>query len=393
MFKYLKSFSTHSDYEEYVNSGEMTLPNVSVCMEQDELHYNPIIDYSKVHLTTKALSDGTISFNILSTMNTDKITSISYSTDDGATWTTTENQDNKEENLVINVNVTTGDKVLWKGDATQIGYYGNIGPVIEGSFFSSTAEFDVEGNVMSLCYGDNFDGEDELEYRAQFINLFRGSDVVNAKNFILPSTTLTDFCYSSMFYNCAKLITAPVLPATTLAPDCYNSIFSGCTSLTTAPELPALTVVQHCYDSMFRNCTSLVEAPELPATTLESFGFCYYSMFKNCTNLTKAPSILPAMTLADMCYYEMFRDCTSLETAPVLPATTLINSCYTSMFNGCTSLNYIKAMFTTTPGSFTSNWVKDVAETGTFVKNSAAQWNASGVNAIPSGWTVETASE
>lgn len=49
-------------------------------------------------------------------------------------------------------------------------------------------------------------------------------------------------------------------------------------------------------------------------------------------------------------------------------------------------------MFTTTPSiSYTANWVKGVSSTGTFVKNSTAIWNVTGVNGIPSGWTVETA--
>ena len=62
------------------------------------------------------------------------------------------------------------------------------------------------------------------------------------------------------------------------------------------------------------------------------------------------------------------------------------------MFYNCRSLNYIKAMFTTTPGySYTSSWVTNVASSGTFVKNSAAAWNVSGNNGIPSNWTVETA--
>ena len=64
------------------------------------------------------------------------------------------------------------------------------------------------------------------------------------------------------------------------------------------------------------------------------------------------------------------------------------------MFNGCTSLNYIKAMFTTEPSStYTDNWVNGVSATGTFVKNSAAQWDITGSYAVPTGWTVQTASE
>ena len=64
------------------------------------------------------------------------------------------------------------------------------------------------------------------------------------------------------------------------------------------------------------------------------------------------------------------------------------------MFQGCSNLNYIKAMFTTTPGSsYTYNWVRGVKSTGTFVKNSAATWNVAGNSGIPSRWTVQTASE
>jgi hypothetical protein len=62
------------------------------------------------------------------------------------------------------------------------------------------------------------------------------------------------------------------------------------------------------------------------------------------------------------------------------------------MFNGCTNLNYIKALFTTTPStSYTWNWVQGVASTGTFVKSTSATWTTTGVNGIPTGWTVETA--
>lgn len=104
--------------------------------------------------------------------------------------------------------------------------------------------------------------------------------------------------------------------------------------------------------------------------------------------------LLPATTLANECYSHMFRGCTSLTIAPELPATTLAGYCYDSMFYGCTNLSYIKAMFTTTPGDlYTYYWVDSVKATGTFVKNSAATWDVTGNSGIPSGWTVETASE
>ena len=59
----------------------------------------------------------------------------------------------------------------------------------------------------------------------------------------------------------------------TLTNYCYSGMFWGCSSLTQAPELPAMTLAQSCYLNMFRNCTSLTSAPELPATTLANY--CY----------------------------------------------------------------------------------------------------------------------
>jgi hypothetical protein len=51
-------------------------------------------------------------------------------------------------------------------------------------------------------------------------------------------------------------------------------------------------------------------------------------------------------------------------------------------------------MFTTTPGTTnTRDWVNGVAASGTFVKNSAATWTTTGNNGVPTGWTVQTASE
>ncbi len=121
----------------------------------------------------------------------------------------------------------------------------------------------------------------------------------------------------------------------TMAPSCYSSMFYGCTSLTTAPELPATTLTNYCYEYMFQGCTALTKAPGLPATTLAEY--CYAYMFQECTSLAIASS-LPATTLADHCYHNMFFNCTSLTTVPALPATTLAEYCYANMFNRCTNI-------------------------------------------------------
>ena len=90
----------------------------------------------------------------------------------------------------------------------------------------------------------------------------------------------------------------------------------------------------------------------------------------------------------------MFYGCTSLTTAPELPATTLAEYCYNYMFIDCTNLNYIKCLATDISASnCTNNWVYGVQTTsGTFIKNSSMSSWTTGVNGIPSNWTVQDAS-
>ena len=176
------------------------------------------------YLTFTALEDGTFTLTIPSYVNTSYVTSVSYSLDDGESWTTTANS---ASNVTITTpTVTAGNKVLWKGTAVRFGIAEN-----NYSRFSSTGSFAASGNIMSLLYGDSFSNQVSLSGKT--------------------------CCFFRMFYNCTKLTTAPALPATTLASACYADMFWGCTALTTAPALPAKTLVSNCYLCMFQNCSSL----------------------------------------------------------------------------------------------------------------------------------------
>ena len=203
--------------------------------------------------------------------------------------------------------------------------------------FKVSKKFNVYGNIMSLYYGDDFIGKNDLTGKDYaFKTLFYDcSTLINAENLILPATTLSPYCYYDMFSLCTSLIKTPKLPATTLSTYCYSYMFGSCYSLTEVAELPATQLTEGCYSVMFFMCKSLTTAPELPATQLASS--CYESMFSGCYSLVKAPE-LPATTLEQSCYSNMFSDCTSLVKAPELPATTLAYSCYSNMFNGCSSL-------------------------------------------------------
>lgn len=385
MDKYLTLFNTNQEYNNYKNSSNFATPNVSYCEQESEVYYNPIHDYSKDYFTIESLEDNNTIY--LKASKTSATKTISVSTDNGETWQEYTSTDTGSGTTLTTLN--NGDKLLIKG---QNETYGNLSYYNQ---FISTGQFEAKGNIMSLISGDSFTNADELTTSYTFYCLFSScSGLISVENLVLPATTLADSCYSYMFADCTSLTTAPELLATTLADHCYMFMFRNCRSLTTAPELPATTLADNCYRNMFERCTSLTTAPELSSTTLANE--CYAGMFGNCTSLITAPE-LPATTIVSNCYANMFYGCTSLTTAPELPATTLEKYCYWNMFNSCTNLNYIKAMFTTTPGDsspnyYTLNWVKGVASTGTFVKNSAATWNVTGVSGIPTGWTVQTAS-
>ena len=253
----------------------------------------------------------------------------------------------------------------------------------------TTGNFIVYGNIMSLIYGDNFAYNNTISSTYVFNGLFMGStNLSDASNLKLPSLTLTSYCYANMFRDCTSLTAAPELPATTLADRCYNYMFHSTSSLTTPPTLPAMTMQTYCYCYMFEG--SGITSINLPATTLAD------SCYANMLCYTKITTLeLPATSLSSYtrCYRTICYGCTSL-TSVNIKATTLTSQCLNFAFYGCTNLNYIKAMFTTTPGtSYTGSWVYNVKSSGTFVKNSLATWNVTGNNGVPSGWTVQTASE
>ncbi len=215
----------------------------------------------------------------------------------------------------------------------------------------------------------------------------------------LPATIMSEYCYADMFYNCTNLTQAPKTLGVTLASNCYRAMFSGCSALTQTPELPATKLANACYEGMFYNCSKLVQAPELPATTLADS--CYKFMFRGCTSLTQAPE-LPAKKLAKQCYACMFNGCLSLKQAPELPARFLVEGCYNSMFDACKFLSEITVSITdwgveyedSTSGTLwnTSDWVKDVASTGTFYCPQSLPLEY-GIDRIPEGWTIKPTEE
>lgn len=331
----LTRFENHPQYETFKGTDHYTKANVSICTTEYHIHYDGI-NYKNEYLTITALGDGYL--RCFSQEGT-----IWYSLDNGKTWTEFINGNTPQE--LDKVPLTKGQKILLKGNLNEAVTSTNHSitvrmaisedeDIIDENF--TNIDFNVSGNLLSIGYGDDFVGKEKFtNTTVAFASMFSYSNVVSAKNLILPQPT-SGYMYAGMFGNCTKLVETPKLPHMSLTPGCYIDMFRECTSLTTGPKLPATTLTSDCYSGMFSGCTSLT-------------------------------------------------------TAPVLPAKTLADHCYDSMFMNCENLSYINAQFISYPDNYrmsVNNWVYGVSSNGTFVMNGNAEWRYNTNKFIPSGWTI-----
>ena len=280
-------------------------------------------DFAKENKSTEDMPKWLLKHN-LSCYEISFTNDIQYSLDNGNNWDTL---------LVGNtILINENDAAVFKLNNPKPDLTYGIGT------FAMSKNCNVEGNIMSLIYNDDFKFQMDLSQKiSAFKCLFQDCKIVDASNLILPATKLSIMCYYSMFEGNTELISVPKFPALDLTDSCYRGMFMNCTSLTVAPELPATTLAGYCYANMFQDCTSLVESPKLHANVLASN--CYYSMFGGCTNLNKI-TMLATDTDESNCLLE---------------------------------------------------WVTGVAEQGTFIKHPDLNEESIGYgnNGIPSGWAVQ----
>ena len=284
----------------------------------------PTHDYSKDYLTFVAETDN-VTF-VLSNGVSSNV--FQYSLDSGSTW-------NDLRIGQTSPSINNGEKILFKAaSGLSINNEAGIGTI------RPSASASVEGNIMSLVYGDNFSAQTTITSNLQLRKLFSGAtNITSAENMVLPATTLSKQCYSQMFQGCTSLLKAP------------KTI--GSSAMTWNGD--------YTMSDMFHGCTSLT---------------------------TVSPNLLPALNLGKQCYWYMFEDCSSLTTAPQLLAPTINTNSYNGIFKNCSSLNNVTCLATNPSTSNTNDWLYGVAPSGTFTKAANSSWT-SGTNGIPNGWTVQ----
>ena len=246
------------------------------------------------------------------------------------------------------IEIPVGETLYFKAKTTNdhVYYYpesGSSGGVYISDYYADTTEntdFEVGGSIMTL---------------------------------LDPTDTLRDLtgkpgCFYYLFYCLYNMKKADnlVFPATKLSYSCYGEAFDDCLYLESInPDL-------------------------LPVTDLTGADYCCYYMFYDCESLKNAPK-LSATTLCDYCYEYMFYDCYELDNSVVLPATTLANGCYYGMFYNCYLLDNIEVGFSdfdSLVNDETTEWLYNVASTGTFKWPGATTGVTQDESHVPSGWTI-----
>ena len=261
---------------------------------------------------------------------------LSYSLDDGETWTTT-----TISGTVTFGTINAGQKIIFKGNNKTLETAWN-----SYNYFNATKQFKVYGNIMSLFNGDDFKTNYEFNNSVTHhcAGLFRTTYIVDASNLILPALTL---CSSS-----------------------YNGMFRGATNLVYGPKvLPALNVPTDGYSSMFEGCTGLVEAPEILATNV-SGNTALNRMF--CMNRDK--KVTAAMTKS-----------------PILRITnpSSYHNVYQQLFAGNGNITEVTILAQGTNLSF-ANWLANTNTSGGVIRKLSTTTLTSGNNGVPSNWTTET---
>ena len=314
-------FDTVENHDsEYNDVDKYYKPWTAFIDENDKVTYNKKEESSGQYLTFEIVSPGTIIYT-----DTENKYHVQYRVNEN-TWLTTE--------ASTTINVIEGDKIEFKGNNVTYKFV---------SFSSSTASFNIKGNIMSLVKASNFENIYQISTNDTFKELFAGTKIVSAENLSITLDILDgNGTFNGLFKNCHQLVNAgfEFKIKYCIGEGICKSMFENCTSLTTTPIIRQSQIGQSCYERMFYNCTSLKAVNLIINSNILERSACS-EMFANCTLLKSVPDLMCIYARRSSCY-RMFYNCTSLTKAPLINFDTFGDSCCKEMFKGCISLTTIQ---------------------------------------------------
>ena len=198
--KYIKKFETHSDYEDYLESQDYLTPNVSYCVDQNEVHFEKYVPAPETRIVA--------TFNVTDTNNPTNI--VGYIT-------------GKQE----------VDAVVYFVSIELDGDEINLGSVRNGAYLMSGGEHTIKYTLLDETTLDTY----------AFYNCSSLTSIT------IPSS-VTSFNMAA-FRGCTGL-TSIDIPSGVIS--ISNQAFMGCTGLTSITIPSTVTSIGK---NAFKNCSSL----------------------------------------------------------------------------------------------------------------------------------------
>ena len=280
MGDYLKLFETHAEYEAYITGSDKILPNVSYCVDNNDVHYNPWTDPRLI-----------VKYNVTST---DSATKLCYSTSsfskieiDGEEVSISDLDDNQGKYTFE----TTGEHIV---------KYTLLDPTtISDDAFnhcSSLTSITIPNSVTSIG-NTAFEGCESLtsiiipnSVTSIGVNVFYLCSSLTSIDIPSSVTSIGDGAFS----DCSGL-TSITIPNSVIS--IGDSAFNFCSSLTSITIPNSVTSIG---DSAFFECTSLTSI-DIPSSVTSIGDYAFY----NCTSLG---SITSQATTAPTIQSGTFRD-------------------------------------------------------------------------------------
>ncbi len=300
--------------------------------------------FTKNYFAVKTLTaQSTVQFKYMLSTDID----LEYSLNNGATWTALHfDHTNPTDSPVL----TPGRNktVLWRGDNSVMG--GTLGYSTSGSditFYSQcrfvfTGQVELSGKLISLLDKSCVSDTTSNYFRSLFDTLDEETDYnqaqIDATKLIFPNINGTENGFWNLFHNAHGL--------TQLPPNIFK-------------------------DDV--NCAAV-----------------YRRTFANTGISGKV--VLPAPNyVAPYCYQETFANCTGITEAEIMGASPNRNA-YCQTFNNCSNLHRITVHFTSWKDASNRDvweWSQGAPATGVWRCPKALGTTVTGINGVPTGWTVE----
>lgn len=131
----------------------------------------------------------------------------------------------------LSINILPYSRLYLRAETSS---WSSASDVAHSNNFSVDKTYSVGGNLLSLLYGGEFNGQTEFKNDSAnaFNALFRNDDnLVDASSLQLNAILVPSNAYDSMFSHCTNLESAPIIKGQTFSNGSCNTLFINCTKI------------------------------------------------------------------------------------------------------------------------------------------------------------------